>query len=262
MKNLRRYGNSPFDVAVIHGGPGAAGEMAPVALELASGRGVLEPLQTAASLKGQVDELRTVLEQNGDVPVTLIGFSWGAWLSFIVAARYPLLVKKLILVASGPYEEKYVARLQESRLSRLGEKERAEFESTIRLLGDSVQDQDGLLARLGVLTARTDEYDPIADGLDRADLVSGQGNIFQNVWRDAADMRRSGRLVALAKQIKCPVVALHGDYDPHPAEGVQDPLSAALERFRFVLLNNCGHRPWMERQAGDEFYRVLREELR
>ena len=236
--------------------------MALVALELASGRGVLEPLQTAASLKGQVDELRTVLEQNGDVPVTLIGFSWGAWLSFIVAARYPLLVKKLILVASGPYEEKYVARLQESRLSRLGEKERAEFESTIRLLGDSVQDQDGLLARLGVLTARTDEYDPIAEGLDRADLVSGQGNIFQNVWRDAADMRRSGRLVALAKQIKCPVVAIHGDYDPHPAEGVQDPLSAALERFRFVLLNNCGHRPWMERQAGDEFYRILREELR
>ena len=233
-----------------------------MALELASGRGVLEPLQTAASLKGQVDELRTVLEQNGDVPVTLIGFSWGAWLSFIVAARYPLLVKKLILVASGPYEEKYVARLQESRLSRLGEKERAEFESTIRLLGDSVQDQDGLLARLGVLTARTDEYDPIAEGLDRADLVSGQGNIFQNVWRDAADMRRSGRLVALAKQIKCPVVAIHGDYDPHPAEGVQDPLSAALERFRFVLLNNCGHRPWMERQAGDEFYRILREELR
>ena len=202
-----------------------------MALELASGRGVLEPLQTAASLKGQVDELRTVLEQNGDVPVTLIGFSWGAWLSFIVAARYPLLVKKLILVASGPYEEKYVARLQESRLSRLGEKERAEFESTIRLLGDSVQDQDGLLARLGVLTARTDEYDPIAEGLDRADLVSGQGNIFQNVWRDAADMRRSGRLVALAKQIKCPVVAIHGDYDPHPAEGVQDPLSAALARI-------------------------------
>ena len=236
--------------------------MAPVARELASGRGVLEPLQTAASLKGQVDELRTVLEQNGDVPVTLIGFSWGAWLSFIVAARYPLLVKKLIFVASGPYEEKYVARLQESRLSRLGEKERAEFESTVRLLGDSVQDQDGLLARLGVLTARTDEYDPIAEGLDRADLVSGQGNIFQNVWRDAADMRRSGRLVALAKQIKCPVVAIHGDYDPHPAEGVQDPLSAALERFRFVLLNNCGHKPWMERQAGDEFYRVLREELR
>ena len=31
MKNLKVYGNAPFNVAVIHGGPGAPGEMAPVA---------------------------------------------------------------------------------------------------------------------------------------------------------------------------------------------------------------------------------------
>jgi hypothetical protein len=34
MKNLRIYGKAPFNVAVIHGGPGAVGEMAPVAREL------------------------------------------------------------------------------------------------------------------------------------------------------------------------------------------------------------------------------------
>ena len=37
VKNLRTYGEAPFNIAVIHGGPGAAGEMAPVARELASG---------------------------------------------------------------------------------------------------------------------------------------------------------------------------------------------------------------------------------
>jgi pimeloyl-ACP methyl ester carboxylesterase len=58
------------------------------------------------------------------------------------------------------------------------------------------------------------------------------------------------------------VVAIHGDYDPHPAEGVQGPLSAILRRFRLILLKNCGHKPWIERQARDEFYRVLKEELR
>ncbi|NBD34478.1 MAG: alpha/beta hydrolase, partial [Chloroflexi bacterium] len=35
MNPLRTYGHPPFDVAVIHGGPGAGGEMAPVAHELA-----------------------------------------------------------------------------------------------------------------------------------------------------------------------------------------------------------------------------------
>jgi len=29
MENLRKYGKSPFSVAVVHGGPGAPGEMPP-----------------------------------------------------------------------------------------------------------------------------------------------------------------------------------------------------------------------------------------
>ncbi len=59
MKNLRIYGKAPYNVAVIHGGPGAPGEMAPVSRELASGWGVLEPLQTAESLEGQIEELKS-----------------------------------------------------------------------------------------------------------------------------------------------------------------------------------------------------------
>ena len=126
MKNLRKYGNKPFNVAVIHGGPGAPGEMAPVARELSSVRGVLEPLQTATTLEGQVQELKAVLEKNGDLPVTLIGFSWGAMLCFIFTAQYPLFVKKLILIGSGAYEEKYAADITKTRLSRLSEEERVE----------------------------------------------------------------------------------------------------------------------------------------
>jgi pimeloyl-ACP methyl ester carboxylesterase len=57
------------------------------------------------------------------------------------------------------------------------------------------------------------------------------------------------------------VVAIHGDHDPHPAAGVQEPLSATLAQFRFILLERCGHRPWIERQARDAFYEALEEEL-
>lgn len=263
MKNPRKYGKAPFDVAVIHGGPGAGGEMAPVARELASGWGVLEPIQTATSLEGQVEELRTVLEIYADLPVTLIGFSWGAWLSFVITAHYPRLVKKLILVGSGPYEEKYVARLQETRLSRLSEEERAEFESIIRALGDpATEDRDRLLARLGALASKTDAYDPIMDESDAFDSVGAQGDVFQPVWQEAAELRRSGKLLALGKHIGCPVVAIHGNYDPHPAEGIQKPLSAILKNFRFIRLKNCGHKPWIERGARDKFYAILKEELR
>lgn len=262
MDNPRTYGRAPFSVAVIHGGPGAAGEMAPVARELASRRGVIEPLQTAASVAGQVEELKTVLEGNGDLPVTLIGYSWGAWLSLLLAASHPSFVKKLILVSSGPWEEKYVPRLQETRLSRLSEEERAEYQAAIKALSDpAAGNKDSALERLGALAEKTDSFDPVLHGSEEQGLVDAGGDIFHNVWKEAAELRKSGKLLEYAKLVRCPVVAIHGDYDPHPAAGVQEPLSAALQDFRFHLLEHCGHTPWMEKQAREAFYRTLKDEL-
>ena len=57
MDNLRMYGSKPYFVAVIHGGPGVPGEMAPVARELSLNTGILEPLQAAETVEGQVEEL-------------------------------------------------------------------------------------------------------------------------------------------------------------------------------------------------------------
>jgi len=259
VNSLRAYGQAPFSVAVLHGGPGAAGEMAPVARHLASSRGVLEPLQTAASLEGQVEELRAALEENGDLPVTLIGFSWGAWLGAIFAANYPAYSRKLILVGSGPFEERYAARIHQTRLDRLSEAERAEVEALLEVIDDPEADDQGVaFERFGALFSKADAYDPVARQSDEGVF---QVDVFRGVWREAANLRRSGDLLRLAKQVQCPVVAIHGDYDPHPAEGVQRPLSDVLERFRFILLEDCGHKPWIERRARDRFYRILEQEL-
>jgi pimeloyl-ACP methyl ester carboxylesterase len=236
--------------------------MAPVARELAHDRGILEPLQTATSLEGQVDELCVTLASYAALPVVLIGFSWGAWLSYIVAARYPALIRKLLLVASGPFDQRYVTQLQETRLKRLHEQDQAEWQAISNALRDpATEDTDALLARLGVLASMTDMYDPIVSGSEIAKTINPQGAIFQRVWATAAEWRRNGTLMELGKHIQCPVVAWHGDYDPHPAEGVQRPLSALLQDFRFVLLQNCGHTPWLERQARGSFYQAIEREL-
>jgi pimeloyl-ACP methyl ester carboxylesterase len=265
MRNLRKYGEAPYYVALIHGGPGAGGEMAPVARRLsASGdaRGVLEPLQTARSLEGQVEELRTLLQDHGDLPIVLVGYSWGAWLSYIVAAQYPALMRKLILVSSGPFDQIYVESLQATRLDRLLPEERAELKfANLSLVDPQVEDKDKVLARLGELMSKADAYDPITDEVDEADGVEPQVDVYLNVWRAAEELRRSGELLGMARQIRCPVVAIHGDYDPHPADGVQIPLSASLDRFSMILLKNCGHTPWKERQARDAFYQALTGEL-
>ena len=259
VKNLRTYGKEPFNVAVIHGGPGAPGEMAPVARQLSSVRGVLEPLQTAKSLKGQVEELLTILKDNGDFPVILIGWSWGAMLSFIFAAQHPSFVKKLILIGSGVYEEKYAVNIVPTRLSRLGEEERVEALSLIETLSDpAIEDKSAPMARLGKLFSKADSYDPLPYD---SEVLEYQHDINHNVWGQASELRRSGKLLELGENIQCPVVAIHGDYDPHLSEGVKDPLSRILRDFRFILLENCGHHPWLERAAKDSFYRILKSEV-
>ena len=260
MKNPRTYGKPPFTVAVVHGGPGAPGEMAPVARRLASGRGVLEPLQTASSLEGQVQELKAVIEKYATPPLAVVGYSWGAWLGLITASRFPALVKKLILVGSGGLEEKHAARLHETRFARLSEEERTEIESLIQILNDpEAKRKKDAFMRFGALFSKADAYDP--ETLD-SEVIDFQADIFQSVWGDAAELRRSGKLLELAKQIQCPVTAIHGDFDPHPARGVQEPLSAVLKDFRFILLERCGHKPWIERHAKEPFYEILENELR
>ena len=259
IKNLRIYGNKPFNVAVIHGGPGAPGEMAPVARNLSSVRGVLEPFQTATSLKGQVQELHTILKEKGDFPVILIGFSWGAMLSFIFAARYPSFVKKLILIGSGVYEEKYAVNIVPTRLSRLGEEERVRVLSLIETLSNpAIEDKNAPMARLGELFSKADSYDPLPHD---SEVLEYQHDINHSVWAQAHELRSSGKLLKLGRNIQCPVVAIHGNYDPHPPEGVKGPLSRTLRDFRFILLEKCGHRPWLEKAVRDRLYDILRSEV-
>jgi pimeloyl-ACP methyl ester carboxylesterase len=67
--------------------------MAPVARELSGEWSVLEPLQTADSLEGQVQELRAVLADNASLPTTLVGSSWGAMLGLVFCAQHPEFVQ-------------------------------------------------------------------------------------------------------------------------------------------------------------------------
>ncbi len=261
MHNLRLHGNAPYTVAVIHGGPGAPGSMAAVARELCAERGILEPLQTAGSLDGQVEELRDTVTRQGAPPVTLIGWSWGAMLSFITAARHPDLVRKVILVSSGVFEEQYAPSITETRLSRLTGSEKTELAALRRTLDDPAAEENAhaTLARIGRLfKTRTDSVSLLPDPDDDLPV---DFDIHRQVWHDAHQLRQRGDLLALGRRITCPVIAIHGDTDPHPLAGIQQPLASVLRDFRLHVLARCGHYPWLEREARDAFFDLLRREL-
>ncbi len=233
--------------------------MAPVAKELSTICGILEPFQTEKSIEGQLLELKSLLEKQAVFPIVLIAFSWGAWLALIFASRYPKLVKKLILIGSGPFEEKYVHSLLKTRLSRLNPEERKEITALQEALSDSkLKNKNILFAKLGYIFSKAEAFDSIADD---SKTIDARYDIYEAVWKEAKELRSSGVLLESCKKVKCPVIAIHGEYDSHPAEGVKTPLAKILKEFRFILLKECGHCPWLERRAKEQFYSILKQEL-
>lgn len=251
--NIRYYGKPPYLAAAVHGGPGGIGSANGLARGLAEYYGVVEPLQGTYSVEAQAGEL---YRQLSDVaPLVLIGHSWGAWLAVIAAARYPGLARQLVLVGSGALEVQYLPQLVERRLAHFDEAERKAYFDAIDMLEQDSTDKDVHLQRLGRLADKADTYSPLET---ECEPVVNDGRMYAEVWPQAAEMRKSGELLSLFRRISCPLTVIHGDYDTTPPEGVTEPLERAGIPFTPYILKNCGHTPWRERYARDDFFQTLK----
>jgi pimeloyl-ACP methyl ester carboxylesterase len=261
MKNYRLWGKPPRKVVVVHGGPGAPGSIAPAARELSKNIGVLEPLQTADTIEGQIEELCAVIKERAETPVTLVGWSWGATLSYLTAARYPELVKKLILVGASPILGRKGPRPDQvpAYIERFSDVQKAEFFNLVNNLWDEkTTDKNTEFRKLCHVIEKAEVYKPIPSG---DDVIEYQFNINQAIGRELNKLIEGDTLVEAGKKFRCPVTAIQGDYDTNGADEVRKALSRVINSFRFILLEKCGHSPWKEEYARDEFFRILREEI-
>ena len=254
----RKYGTEPLSVVLLHGGPAGWGEMAPVAHKIDTYCGVVEPFQRNRSIDGELGDLKSVVEKEVSGPVVVVGYSYGAWVGCLFAARFPHLVKKLILIGCPPFEEKDAENIMKTRLKRMSGAEVEELHA----LQHQLQEQEGVnknavLVRLAQLFQKVDSYDP---STDVEELVCDY-SLHARIWKEAAELRRSGALLSSLSGILCPVTALHGEQDPHPAEAAFAPLSQRVSNFHGIILRECGHTPWIEKRARDRFFSLLRREI-
>lgn len=248
---VRIYGGKPIRAAVVHGGPGDIGGLACVARELGKTVGVAEPLQSRHTVEGLAEELREQLLGLGGGPVALLGHSWGAWLAILLAARCPELVEQLILVGCGPLKEAYVPQIGARRMDNLPPEERGAFS---RLLARVAKTGQGM-EELGRLVGLSDNVDPLPADREKDDPVDGE--MYQKVWPEAAELRRSGALLEACARLRCPITLLHGTRDPHPLEGVTEPLAELGVAFHAVPFPDCGHSPFQERAGRERFYQIV-----
>ena len=258
--NIRIYGNAPYGVAVLHGGPGAPGYMAPVARELSVRRGILEPLQSKDSVEGQIDELITQLTQHADFPVTLIGASWGALLALLTAVRNQVDIAKLILVGCAVFDAASSAAIEERRRSRMDAQTLRRYDELKCAMTSATSDELQQLApHWAEIIHEADSFDPVTTDSERIEI---QLDINRKVWGEFKTLRDTpGLLHDRLSEINVPVLVIQGDYDPHDISGVQPFLEGCLRDVRFIVLPECGHEPWRERRARDRFYAILNAEL-
>jgi len=79
----------------------------------------------------------------------------------------------------------------------------------------------------------------------------------QETWNDMLKLQEDGVYPAAFAKIRLPVLMLHGQYDPHPGRMIYDCLKAYLPQLEYHELQNCGHSPWREKSARQEFFSVL-----
>ena len=257
----RLHGAFPYRVAVIHGGPGAPGTVSSLARKLGCSRGVIEPFQTAHSVRGQIAELHEQLGSHADPPVVLIGHSWGAWLSWLFAAEYPSCVSRLILAACPAFDPSYLPEMQSRRLAKLSSAERDEYLSLVELLQNPSSESSSRLSRLGELARKADHVCIDDTDENREDPVAVDGEGYRQVWGEASRMRETGEILSFASSIRCPVCVIHGLEDSTPIEGVVRPIEPLLPGLSVHGIPRAGHYPWKERYASELFYDVLDREI-
>lgn len=253
--NFRKYGEKPFKIITLHGGPGALGELKELSIELGKIFGVIEYLQTMDSINSLLIDLKKVILSNSDYPLQIVGFSWGAWLGTLFSAANPDLVENLILISSAPFnEENNREVIYKKRINRMNKNDREIYNKTIKKFNREEKVDKILMDKFFKVIHKVDSYKFFEH---KDSEVNFQINLYNKIWNEASKLRKDGKLVKALSQVKCPINVIHGDYDPHPFKGVIDPLRKYNKKYNYTLLNKCGHIPWKEKYAKEKFYSTL-----
>jgi len=233
---LRTYGSSGRSVIVLHGGPAAVGCAAEIAKGLSDRFRVFEPWQRGSGVEPltvatHVEDLHTLIQARcGPGRPAIVGESWGAMLALAYAAAHPTSSVATVLVGCGTFDP--IARAELRKIVAERTSSRTPY-----------------------------DYAPLSSP-QREDLGRPFDQVAQmQSWEDMVRLQNEGVYPQAFAAIKSPVLMLHGDYDPHPGRLIRDSLKPYLPQLEYKQFERCGHSPWIERFARDDFFAALRNWL-
>lgn len=260
---VRRYGKAGPLVLVLHGGPAAVGDVAPIAKGISKSFRAVEPWQrgsgsvplTVARHIADLHELAADLGE--DSPLAIVGHSWGAMLALCYAAEYPSKAGPIVLVGCGTFDQAARNRMQATIEERMDDGLR----DHVRRMSTEVADPADRFIRTFKLTRHLFDSDPINPYPDKEESEPFDIQAHQETWSDMVKFQDDGIYPNAFAAIESPVLMLHGQYDPHPGKMIRDSLLRHLPQLEYHEWERCGHSPWIEKSAREEFFSVICEWL-
>jgi pimeloyl-ACP methyl ester carboxylesterase len=107
------------------------------------------------------------------------------------------------------------------------------------------------------LTRDPSVYDRVDPWPDKEEFEPLDVRAHQETWDDMMRLEADGTYPGAFTRITSDVLMLHGNYDPHPGPMIYESLRPFIRRLEYRELDRCGHSPWLERFARDEFLSIL-----
>jgi len=111
------------------------------------------------------------------------------------------------------------------------------------------------LAALGKWYERLDAFDPLPSMEMDEEPCDARGH--EETWADMMRLQNEGIYPTAFRAVRSPVLMLHGAEDPHPGARIRASLLPYLPQLEYQEFPRCGHTPWHEKAACEEFFSVL-----
>jgi len=255
---IRFYGTSGPYVILIHGGPAAYGDLRDMAEGLDGSFRIIEPCQrpsgdTPLTVSRHVEDLNELIKQKCEkIPPALVGHSWGAMLALVYAATYPCSVGPIALVGCGTFDTESLIRMKEILNERMDEESRQKVKS----IEEEINDPDDRLVEKYKIIGCLQQYEHASTEKFEEEPFDKRGH--KETWDDMVRLMDEGVYPSAFTAIKSPVIMLHGVYDPHPGRMIYANLRQFIPHLEYHEWERCGHYPWREKYALDDFFIFLR----
>lgn len=239
-------------ILVVHGGPGLAHDYLFEPFKVLAdnyklvfndqrgcGRSSSFTKDEKVDMKTLVEDLEGIRKEFNLEKVYLAGQSWGATIALNYTFKYPQYVKKLLLLEPAPGSSEFLPEIQKTILSRLSGKEK----ESLTKLSQMPEVKTNPETFIQFMEIRTNPYFFDSSFAKKRDFSYFDSDLVQKFFASSAmfaPYMMNYNLYPRLKEITCPALIVHGDYDIVPTEAVER-MDKEIKDCELNVVSDCGH---------------------